>query len=267
MTDKKVYLIESPQLETAIEKLALLKTAAENIQDINIIDEETSASWTDTIPQTYDGGGKIVAFWAGNLWVLYNVSVNQQGATVYNWGKLLDEADITLLLNDKENTSNKANAITNDNKQSTTKFPTIKAVVDYLSSKLPLIVECDISYGTPQSGYIPIIFSNPTASFSDVVNAYESGRDIIVKGTTDYGTATFVLSTPLIGVAEASGVIQAFGFREAIQPEIVNVIYPSWAAYDCFIDIAFNVSQGLVGQLTCNTVNALGNIETLLAQV
>ncbi|MBR1533433.1 MAG: hypothetical protein IJ639_03640 [Ruminococcus sp.] len=96
-----------------------------------IIDAETSADWNDEIPTDFEGEEGNVAFYDGKLWLLYQITKNA-GHTYYFWESLVDYADFEAALQGKEDTGNKTNAITSENKNSTTKFPTLKAVADYV---------------------------------------------------------------------------------------------------------------------------------------
>ena len=140
------------------------------------------------------------------------------------------------------------------------------------SSSLPLIVECDLSItssGTSTS--IPCTVTNPSATFAELVTAYNQGRDIVLKATVSFESlADIDILVPLLGIISSNDTIRTFGFKIPIPDDIMSVIYQDWSSYDCFLEVGCASGTGYGAKITCHSVaiaDEIGNIETLLSQV
>ena len=121
------------------EQLAALKGDKGDKGDsgiIPVIDKKTSAGWNGTIPVTYAGEPGSIVLYGDYLWFLYAVTIDHNGNPIYSWERIPDAAELEIALRYKENTSNKVSEINADNKGSTTLYPSIKAVADYVNSVL-----------------------------------------------------------------------------------------------------------------------------------
>lgn len=120
--------------------IALSKLGADVLEQlankgVRIITPEESQGWDDEIPLTFAGELYDIAGWNEYLWFLYDIP----SSDTYRWVKLIDDDTLVAQMQLKENTANKAKAITEKNKNSTTLFPTVGAVNAFVIDKIATI--------------------------------------------------------------------------------------------------------------------------------